>query len=305
MAMTWLSLALFAPLMFALSGFIDKYAVSKIVVNGSAGAITILSGFACLLCAAVIALFGWHDISSVTTLDAWLGLAVGAIEMIGFYFYYKAVKYADASIVSALYQLVIVWNFILALVFLGEQISQLHLLAIGLIGTGAAFINFHGRKGKMTFSWKVFVPIVACTFSIAAAAVLFKFTALEGNFLATQFYTYVANGLVGFAFLLIPRARRPFIKTITKKPWQALSESLLNDGVYLLGTMAANFALLLAPVAIVQAVMGVQSLYMVVIGAWLTRFWPRIIKEHVSKRDMRQKVITVGVIIGGMALLAF
>jgi uncharacterized membrane protein len=305
MVMLWLTLALFAPLMFAASGFIDKYAVSKIVVNGSAGAITILSGIACLLCAVVIALLGWHDITSVSSRDALLGLAVGSIEMVGFYFYYKAVKYADASLVSALFQLVIVWNYVLALLFLGEQISQLHIIAIGLIGVGAAFVNIQSRKGKLHFSWKVFGPIVGCTFSIAAAAVLFKFTALEGNFMATQFYTYVANGLVGFAFLLIPRARRPFIKTIITKPWQALSVSLLNDGVYLLGTMAANFAFLLAPVAIVQAVMGVQSFYMVAMGAWLTRFWPRIIKENVSRTHVLQKVISIAIMIGGMALLAF
>lgn len=88
--MTWLYLALFAPFMFAISGFIDKYALSKVAADASAGALIILSGICCLPIVVIFGFLDWHDIASASLGSSLLAVLAGTVQMIGWYFYFRA-----------------------------------------------------------------------------------------------------------------------------------------------------------------------------------------------------------------------
>lgn len=304
-SMTWLLLALFAPLMFAASGFIDKYAISKVAANASAGALLILSGLCCVPLAIVFGTLGWHDILSAHWQDSAIAFAAGSVEMIGWYFYFKALDKADASLVIALYQMSIAINYVLGSVFLGEHLTLLTTVAIALIGGGAVAINIENHQGKLRFNRQLFALAVLCTFLVSLGTVLFKISAVGSNFLAAQFWMYAANCVVGCGLLVAPTARRSFWQTVRPRPGFVFGLSFINEMFYLIGVLAQNYAVLLAPVAVVQAVLGMQSIYMIAIGALLTHFWPHIITENISRKHLLLKISTVSTMVVGMILLAF
>jgi len=53
--------------------------------------------------------------------------------------------------------------------------------------------------------------MVACTFILALANVLFKFYAVRDDFWVTTFWTFAGEALFGFALLARPRYRRQII----------------------------------------------------------------------------------------------
>ena len=60
----------------------------------------------------------------------------------------------------------------------------------------------------------------------------------------------------------------------------------------------------LAPIAVVQAVMSVQSVYLLIIGVLLTILFPKYIKENITKKHIAQKAIAILIMIIGTAILA-
>lgn len=80
----------------------------------------------------------------------------------------------------------------------------------------------------------------------------------------------------------------------------ALGLSQINEVVHLGGLLAGNSALLLAPVAVVSAVMtSTQSVYMVVIGALFTVSFSHLIKENISLDHFVVKLAAITMITAG------
>ena len=75
-----------------------------------------------------------------------------------------------------------------------------------------------------------------------------------------------------------------------------------NELINLGGGLGMRFALLLAPLALVQAIASTSTLFVFIIGILLTLFMPSFGSEDISARSLMQKgvaalLVTVGVIL--------
>lgn len=80
--------------------------------------------------------------------------------------------------------------------------------------------------------------------------------------------------------------------------------SISNEAINAGGVLLVNYALLLGPIAFVQAAISVQVLFAVIIGLILTRYFPKIIRENVSRGHVIVKVISVMFIIFGTLIIS-
>ncbi|MGI8648441.1 MAG: hypothetical protein ACR2JX_09495 [Mycobacteriales bacterium] len=107
--------------------------------------------------------------------------------------------------------------------------------------------------------------------------------------------------MIGAAVFCFSRsARSSFLLTMSRKRAAALGLSQINEVVHFGGLLAGNYALLLAPVAVVSAVMtSTQSVYMVLIGALLTVTFSHLIKENISRDHLVVKLAAITMITAG------
>jgi hypothetical protein len=73
-----------------------------------------------------------------------------------------------------------------------------------------------------------------------------------------------------------------------------------------LANFLQSFAISLSPVAflaIVNSLRGIQYIFIFLITLFFSVFFPRILKEEISKSIIIQKSISIGFIVVGLALL--
>ena len=76
------------------------------------------------------------------------------------------------------------------------------------------------------------------------------------------------------------------------------SNELINLG----GALGSRYALLFAPLSIVQAIGGTTTLFVFAFGVALSVLWPRLARETLSSRELLQKgaaalCVAVGVVL--------
>jgi len=80
---------------------------------------------------------------------------------------------------------------------------------------------------------------------------------------------------------------------------------VINEVIYLVGHVLNFLAVSLAPVALVSALGGIQPFFMLVFGIILSIFWPKIIKEDITKKTLLIKFVSVLLIFLGCVAISF
>ena len=134
----WLFWALLSALFAALTAIFAKVGVSEVHPDVA----TFVRTFVVLAAVAII-LFTTQQIQSLRTISgrAWLflvlsGLATGASWLC----YFRALQLGEAARVAPIDKLSVVLVALLGVAILGEELSPLHWLGVGLIAVGAALV---------------------------------------------------------------------------------------------------------------------------------------------------------------------
>lgn len=300
--MNWFLIAFIGPILWAMVNHIDKYIISKYFTGRGVGSLVIFTSISGLMISSFIFLFGFSQIFINPANAIIIGIN-GALLVAAFIPYLYALENEEASWVSSLYQLIPVFGYILASIFLHEQLTALQIFASLLVIIGAVAISLNSSQ-KIKFKAKPFLLMVLSSFMIAVNALVFKIIALEGTFWGTAFWEYVGGGVFGLIlFTLIPLYRKQFIATVQRGRKAVLTINFLSELLNIGAKLAANFASLLAPLALVWVINGFQPLIVFIYGIILTIFIPRLGKEDISKRTVIQKLSAMTVMLIGIYLL--
>jgi len=77
-----------------------------------------------------------------------------------------------------------------------------------------------------------------------------------------------------------------------------------NELINLGGSLGARYALLLAPLSLVQAIGSTTTLFVFLFGIVLTIFLPRLGREDLSTRNLAQKGVSAGLVAIGVILVS-
>ena len=309
--MTWIFLAVGAQLINAIVAILDKYIVSD---TGHMPRPFVYAFYTCLLSGSWIIIFslGFLPISLPgVTLPSFSNIKAPTLDVIGLAFFasytffmalvsmFTALKEADASdVIPVVGAISALSSFSLGYFLLDVHLSPNFVWGIALLATGTFLAS------RLQFPWKVAMNALhgGIFFGLYYIAIkgLFNMTSFDNGF----FWSRIAFVLFALSLLLVPsyfEKIREQTKTTRKSTGLLVLGNKILAGV---GTLLILKATDLGDVAVVQALGGLQFVFILVIGILFARLIPESCGEEGCRDDrVIQKVIFVAIIAIGFLIL--
>lgn len=299
--MSWLFFAFSGPILWAISVHLDKYLLDRFFKEIDVAVLLVFTAFI----GAVMLPFIWFYNPGVFNLAA-KSIAIiatsGVLYMGAMLFYLHALQSEEASVVAPFFQTGPLFGYGLGYLVLGETLSATQLAGGALIITGAAIVSWRAGAGG-AFKLRLAALMLTCGFVLALATLIFKIFALQAEFWTTTFWLFAGEALFGAALLLIAPYRRQFVALLRANTAALLSINASNELINLGGGLGNRYALLFAPMSLVQAIGSTTTVFVFIFGALLSTLFPRLSRESLSGRELAQKVIAAGLVAVGVALV--
>jgi len=296
--MTWILLALLAPLFWAGSNLFDKYALDKLT-RGPYDFLffgTIGSFFLVFI---TLGVFGLDFIG----LFIFVPIAAGFLVQYSYLFYSYALQREDASYVVPLYITYAVVVLLFSPLF-GETVTNIQLVAFGVVFLGALILSLEKLSFEIFRYRKAAILMIPGIFLLSFAILLTNLSLDVLSFSDTFIYDTIGFSIAGLSLMLVPKWRVEIFKGIRTANIRKYAFFLVNDTLDVSGHLIYKYALLFAPSASLVAVLGgIQPFYVLVLGGLFTLFLPHIIKENITRREVVQKVLGVVIIVVGIVII--
>lgn len=299
----------------------DKFLLSKKIHSSIAYAFYV--GIWSVFNVGLLFFWPWTPNLQELTLD----LLAGFLFLITLVFWYKALHQSEASrVVPIVGALVPIFSFILSFVFLGETLSKQQLLAFIILICGGGLISIKHTKvylyKKVINRFREIIgdiagnipagaqPTSRLLINATAAAVFFAvyyvlmkyiytYQPFIGGFVWSRLGSFVGVILMLFA----PDWRQVIFKQqkgakTSKNLFFFLTVRLLASAAFIM----INWAISLGNVAIVNALQGVQYLFLFVIILLISNKFPKMLNEQLGGGVFLQKLIGAIMICLGLYL---
>ncbi|OGZ72528.1 MAG: hypothetical protein A2908_01500 [Candidatus Staskawiczbacteria bacterium RIFCSPLOWO2_01_FULL_38_12b] len=297
---SWLIVIILSYLFFSLAFFGDK-----LILSGPPNSklYTFYVGALSLL---VIFFIPFIKLSFPSALGLLWIVLEAIVYILGLYAMFIALEKFDVSrvmtTIGATQPIIIL---ILTWIFLGTVVTGANLLAFIMLLLASIVISMEG-KFKITGNYLILLVFSSLMFSldyIFSKLVFFNMSFLQG---------IVWMRIFSFLFVLIFLFDKSLrIQIFSKKTTLNKKTGLLFLSTQSAGGIAGllqSFAISLAPVsylAIVNSLRGVQYVFLFIITLFFSFFFPKILKEDISKKVILQKTIAIILIVIGLAFLIY
>jgi drug/metabolite transporter (DMT)-like permease len=219
-------------------------------------------------------------------------------------FYLFALEIEEISSVVPWFLSVPIFGYILGFFFLGETLTFSQFIGSGIIFLGLILISLDFSKDKKKFKHKPVLYMLFACIAVAISGVIFKFVTVENNFWVSSFWEYLGLGVSGlFIFIFIPHYRKSFLHMNRTGGYTILIVNIVSEFMSIIGNLLTNYALLLAPVAMVFLVSSFQPAIVLFLTLFSTKFFPNLVKENLTKNVLIPKIIAIVVMIVGSVVL--
>ena len=298
-------LAILASFIWAVSNHIDKFMISEIEPKDS---IKILLVFSTLIAGIVLTpiwlILSNFDVSiSLTSLISILAGAV--VYIIAIVFYFKAMEENDASIVIVMSQMLPIFSYILALILFKETLSLAKIIGSIIIMFSAVIISFDFKERNSKKKFKALILMTLSSVFCAIYFILFDVGIRNSSYYSCAFWYQIGLLIMGIFLLLLRTFREPFVKAIRRNGKRYLILNTINEVLNLIAHLLVNYANLLIPIALVNVLNGFQGAFVFILGILGTIFFPKYIKEDLSKSAVIQKIICIVIGIIGLIILVY
>jgi drug/metabolite transporter (DMT)-like permease len=301
--MAWLWLTLGAQFLFSVGAHVDKYLLSKYFRGSAPGSLILYSSLFSVVVLPVVWVIE-PTVLSIPPLHIALLVAGGVLNITGVVLSLYAMQLDEASVVTTLFQMIPVFNYVLAWIVLGETLTPLQIGAALLVMAGAVVVSLDLTKGRISIKRSVFLLMAIASLLLAANAIVFKFVAVADDFWISTFWSYFSLLLVGFALLGFVRPyREQFVATLKSNSAAIIGLNLFNELLAVVGYLMISYATLLVPVALVSVMSGFQPLMVFLIGVALTLLVPSVGRENLARAAVAQKLVAMAGMLLGTWLL--
>lgn len=315
--MNWLFFTIISYLMLAIVNLGDKFVVDKLIKNAKAYAFVV--GF---LSAIVFVLAPWFL--------SWPGLFLFLVNIISGAFFifalwtmYESLKIGEASrVVVVIGSIIPIFTIIFSILFFSESFSLNQWGGILFLIAGMILISFISSRRK---KWPVFFRrlfsvfyggynkrwiflAILSAFLYSLFFITTKYAYSQQDFMSSFIWIRGGSLLVVLLFLIDKKDRKDIVKSFKEKPNKkvrvgkgfVIFNQLLGSGSFIL----QNYAVYLGPVAIINALQGVQYAFLLILGIFFSIFFPKILKEDISKKVLIKKIIAIFLVAIGLYFIA-
>ena len=173
-----------------------------------------------------------------------------------------------------------------------------------MIVIGSAFLSLEISTGSPRLKKTFLFLMIGSSFFYAINAVIFKSIAINQGFMDSLFWDLSGKVIFGIIlFFTIRSYREQFINLLKSNRFSIIGLNVVNEILALIGEIALILAVIIAPVALVQSVGGLQPMFVFIVGILITIFLPKLGKESLQKSVLIQKIIGIAIITVGVYLL--
>jgi len=301
--MNWLFIAIIAHFLFALVFIVDKFIVSKTALQPVAYAF-----YTGLLQIFVLVLipFGFK----IPPLEQIIiSFIAGALFTFAVLFLYKSFQLGQVSrIAPVIGGSVPIFTLILTYSFLGERLTFYQLIAFCLFVLGGIIILWPQKEKiqavKSSLSKRLFIVFLSALL-FAGSFVLTKFIFTHQPFI-NGFIWIRLGGVLGTILLFFwPGNIQRILEAAKIVKIRTIGVFSANKSLSAVAFILLNYAIFLGSVSLVNALQGIQYVFLLIIIAILSKKFPEIIKEKISNRIVAQKIIAILFIALGLGILMF
>jgi uncharacterized membrane protein len=300
--MSWLFFAFSGPVLWAISVHLDKYLVERFFKESNVAVLLVFTA----LVGVLLLPFIWYYEPNVTSPSAGsiaLIILAGIFYMTAMLLYLQALQSEEASVVAPFFQAGPLFGYVLAYFVLGETLSPRQMAGGALIIIGALIVSIRFGQSMKMFKARLALLMLACGFIMALSSLIFKVFAIRVEFWTTTFWMFFGEGIFGLGLLMIPAYRKQFIALVRANTAALLSINASNELINLGGGLGSRYALLFAPLSIVQAIGSTTTLFVFAFGIVLSVFFPGFGRENLSGRELAQKGMAAIIVAIGVALV--
>jgi drug/metabolite transporter (DMT)-like permease len=301
--MTWLVFAFSGPVLWAISTHLDKYLVERYFKQSSVAVLLIFTALAGLALLPII----WLCHPTGIALEArsvLLMMLAGILYMGAMYFYLQALQSEEASVIAPFYQAAPLFGYALGYLALGETLSPLQMLGGALIVCGTLLVSMRSGRSRSRFRARTAVLMLICAFSLALSSLIFKIFAVREQFWPTTFWMFVGEAIFGAALLAIGPYRRQFMELLRSNTTPLLTINGANELINIGGALGNRYALVLAPLSLVQAIGSTTTLFVFIFGIVLSKLLTSVGRESLSRGELLQKGGAAVLVAVGVALVS-
>jgi drug/metabolite transporter (DMT)-like permease len=258
-----------------------------------------------------------------------LDISAGLLFLLTLVFWYKALHQSEATrVVPIVGALVPIFSFILSYIFLGESFSQQYLFAFVILINGGVLISvkhtrfyiwreisnklrnifgdvFGGIHADYRPTRRLIINSVASALLFASYYVLIKYIYSEQPFIGAFVWSRLGTFIGTLLILLVPDWRRLIAKgQKNQKSPKSLSFFFSVRLLAALAFIMLNWAISLGDnVAMINALQGVQYVFLLALVLFLSSKFPKILKEELGGGVLMQKLIGASLICVGLYML--
>ncbi|WP_454632554.1 EamA family transporter [Bradyrhizobium cenepequi] len=300
--MTWLLLSFSGPVLWAVSTHLDKYLVERYFKTSDVGTLLIFT--ACLSALALPIIWSLNPmVVDIDVRSSVYLIVAGVLYMAAMLFYLRALQIEDASLVAVFFQAGPLFGYGLGYFILGERLSPAQIAGGLLTICGVAVASLKGRSGKRKFNGRLVAMMLVCSLATSVSSLLFKIVAIHDAFWPSAFWMYAGEAFFGLLLLLLPSDRRRFWSLIKSSPGFVVSINAFNELINLVGSLATRYALVLAPLSLVQAISSTTTLFVFAFAVILSSFHLTSSQESLDARELIRKGCAAAFVAAGVALM--
>jgi len=295
----WIPLAITASATTAVVSILDSHLITKRFPSlraflTPAGTIHLVVGLVVLL------INPWPAGTDTLVLVAAFGSAV--IRVAGVLLMLRTMRFEEVSRIMPVVNTFPIFVALLAVPVLGEVLGWVEWLAIIITVSGAVLISARWdaeRKGVQLR--RSFATLMVTSILFGAANIGSKYALDHISF----WNMYGINAVCLGGVFLIFSLRSSVVGEIRqmKQRNTALGLTILNEGLATAGFIMSFWAIEQGPVSLVSTIIGTRPAFVFVYALVLSLFFPGVLNEHLSRGVIITKIVSISLVIGGVALL--
>jgi multidrug transporter EmrE-like cation transporter len=225
---------------------------------------------------------------------------LGVLYMSAMYFYLQALQSEEASVIAPFYQASPLFGYALGHLVLGERLTPTQMIGGTLIISGALLVSLrsggrsgHGLRRCVHLRVRLGAELADLQDICRARAVL------GDDVLDVRGRGDLRRRLAGH------RLVSPAVHRIAPVQYRrSVDDQRANELINISGALGNRYALVLAPLSLVQAIGSTTTLFVFIFGIALTLLFPRLGRESLSRRELLQMGAAAVLVAAGVALVS-
>lgn len=289
----WFLFALAGYFLLAIASVLDKFILSKSL--GSPVVYTFYSTIFLLLAFAAVP-FG---APAPMGLDLFYAFVVGFLFALGLLTFFIALKHGETSHMSPFVGgVVTIATYVLSNLLLGETLTSHQAGGVMILSFATFLLSFEKSKkydGFHTgFLWGILAGVV---FALSHVGVKHLYD--NYSFLTGLVWSRGTAGFFGMGLLLVPAVRESFRRKHRQMPLKSYARRhafgivVANKVLGTVGLIVAHYAIAMGSVTIVNALAGLEYVFLFTIVFICTKFFPKLFKEYFTRRELAVEVVAI------------